>query len=83
MEAEIQPFANEEDSFRIDQLTVENRLDRVQIYGSVELTRDRRGLERAKRLRALLNRVVEALESEELPERVTVAAPGTVKNPFA
>lgn len=78
-----EPFRNEEETFQIDQLTVENRLDRVQIYGSVEITRDKIGLERAKELKALINSVVAALLSEDLPDAVTVEEPGIVKNPFA
>jgi hypothetical protein len=77
------PFQNEEETFQVDQLTVENRLDRVQLYGSVELTRDKTGLERAKSLKELFDRVVDVLSSEKLPEKVTVEEPETVKNPFA
>ncbi len=77
------PYENEEETFQIDQLTVENRVDRVQLYGSVDLTKDKAGLERARQLRELLNRVVEALESEDLPDKVTFEKPGKVDNPFA
>jgi hypothetical protein len=34
---EIHPFANESESIQIGDLTVENRLDRVSIYGSPDL----------------------------------------------
>lgn len=76
------PFENEQETTRIDELTVENRLDRVQLYGSVELTRDQVGYARARQLKELLDRVVAALEGQDLPEAVTVEAPGTVPNPF-
>ena len=38
----IRPFENEEESLSIGGLTVENRTDRVELYGSVHLTRDKR-----------------------------------------
>jgi hypothetical protein len=76
------PFQNEEETFQIDQLNIENRLDKVQLYGSVELTRDKDGLERAKKLKELLDKLVEVLSSEDLPEKVSIDTPRTVKNPF-
>ena len=39
----IEPFANESDSLGIGGLTVENRTDRVSLYGSLDLTRASRG----------------------------------------
>jgi hypothetical protein len=65
-------------------LTVENRTDRVAIYGSIDLTRDKQGLERARALQTLLGSVVKALEAEkQLPEHVAPPEkPETVKNPF-
>ena len=65
-------------------LTVENRTDRVSLYGSLDLTRDKEGLGRARRLRALLDEVVRALEGEEdLPDEVPAPKrPERVKNPF-
>lgn len=38
-------YENETDSFTIGEMTVENRLDRISLYGSVDLTRDKVGLE--------------------------------------
>lgn len=77
------PFQNETETFQIDQLTVENRVDRVQLYGSVELTRDKAGLERARQLKELVDKVLLALEPEDLPDVVAVDEPDTVANPFA
>ena len=76
------PYENEEETCQIDQLTIENRVDRVQVYGSIELTKDKAGLERARQLKKLVDRVVEVLSSEDLPEHVTVEEPMTIKNPF-
>jgi len=81
----ITPFADEAASASVGALTVENRLDRVSLYGSLDLTRDRRGLEDARRLRALLEAVVRVLEGEgdRLPEKVQ-GGPDVdqVPNPF-
>lgn len=78
-----EPFKNETEAFSIDQLDIENRVDRIQFAGGLEITRDKVGLERARQLRTLLDDVVTALESEDLPDQVTVGAPEVVDNPFA
>ena len=78
----IKPFQNETETFQIDQLTVENRLDRVQLYGSIEITRDKKGLESASKLKSLLDNIVQTLSAEELPDEVVVAQKNTIANPF-
>lgn len=81
----IIPFADEAVSTSIGDLTVENRLDRVSLYGSLDLTRDRQGLENTQRLQALLEAVVQALESEgnRLPDKDRRKPKVTqVRNPF-
>jgi hypothetical protein len=80
----IEPFANESDSLGVGGLTVENRTDRVSLYGSLDLTRDKRGLADARELKAVVDAVVAALEKDgKLPDKV--AAPAATKeadNPF-
>ncbi len=66
----IDPFANESEALQVDELTIENRTDRVSIYGSIDITRDRRGLEMAKRLAQLFDAILERLSQEELPEEI-------------
>lgn len=80
----IDPFANESDAIGIGDLTVENRTDQVSIYGSLDLTRDKMGLAHARTLKALVDRIVRALEAEQnLPETIAPPdKPETVKNPF-
>lgn len=80
----IAPFANESESLSVGELTIENRTDRVVLYGSLELTKDKAGLEHARILEATLRSIVHALQSDQnLPERVPVAStPEQVKNPF-
>jgi hypothetical protein len=83
--AAIRPFANESDALDIGGLTIENRTDRVSVYGSIDLTRDKRGLEHARALGSLMDSVIKALEAEkQLPEQVAPpVTPEEVKNPFA
>ena len=81
----FQPFADDAAVVSFGGFTIENGAGRIVLHGALDLTRDRQGLERAKRLKALLDGIVAALESEDLPERVVeqVQEPTRVKNPFA
>jgi hypothetical protein len=80
----IHPFANESESLTFDSLTIENRTDRVTIYGNIDLTRDKAGLASARQLRQILDDVVRTLEADQnLPDQVAPPkATKTVKNPF-
>jgi hypothetical protein len=79
----IDPFANESQSLQIDDLTVENRTDRVSIYGSIEITRDMRGLELAQTIKHLLDSIVARLAQEDLPESIPPPQNiDVIKNPF-
>ena len=78
------PFADDTASTSIGKLTVENGTDRIALYGSLDLTRDRQGLAHAHALKAILDQAVQVLEEQpDLPEAVpAAAAPRTVANPF-
>ena len=81
--AKMKPFENEEEAIQIDDLTIENRLDRIQMYGSVHLTKDKVGLMSAKALKEILDLTVEALEKEKsLPEKISLNPTDTTENPF-
>lgn len=81
-----QPFMayeNEVDSFLIDNLTVENRLDRISLYGSLELTKDRQGLESALKLKRIIDTSIDALKRDKnLPNRIEIKTSDSVANPF-
>lgn len=84
----FRPYENEGDALQVSDLNVENRLDRIAVFGSVDLTRDKAGLRLAAALKAVLDAVVLKLQDEErnnsLPE--TIPAPRTakfVRNPLA
>lgn len=69
----ITPFANESDSFQIGDLTIENHSDKVSIYGSIDITRDRRGYVAVLNLAQLLIAIFVKLAVKDLPE--SIAAP--------
>jgi hypothetical protein len=84
MKKTISPFANESESLGIGDLTIENRMDRISIYGDIDLTRDKAGLEHAHMLKAVLDKVIQVLESEKnLPDKIAPPdIPDEVANPF-
>lgn len=81
------PFADDAAALIIGGLTLENGTDRVSLSGSLDLARDRRGLDQARALRAALDGIIAALEAEkDLPTRVPPPKPTSVTrkpNPFA
>jgi len=80
----FRPYADEAAALQIGDLTIENRLDRVALFSSLDLTRDKIGLQHARMLRDLLAAVVTELERSgtALPEATKTASIDTVKNPF-
>jgi hypothetical protein len=65
-------------------LTIENGSDKIVIYGNLEISKDKRGLKSAIELKSLVDAIVNALHSENLPDVATETSgpTGTVKNPF-
>jgi hypothetical protein len=79
----IDPFANESESLQLDGLTIENRTDKVSLYGSIDITRDKRGLKLARELKLLFDNMVKKLSQEDLPESIPPPQNiDEVKNPF-
>ncbi|WP_273162147.1 hypothetical protein [Massilia timonae] len=77
------PFANEADVAGIGDLMLENRVDRITISGDVDLTADVPGLDKARRLHALLGEIVAVLEARDLPDALPPPEVKTIDNPFA
>ncbi|MDD4856137.1 MAG: hypothetical protein PHQ22_08465 [Sulfuricurvum sp.] len=81
-----QPFMayeNEVDSLQINNMTVENRLDRISLYGFLELTKDRQGLEYALKLKQIIDASIDALKRDKnLPDQIKVKKAESIKNPF-
>ncbi len=80
--AHLHPFQNEADSLMVDDLTVENRLDRVSLYGTLQITRDKAGLKHAQALKAIIDAVVSTLKAQALPDHIGIIAPDETDNPF-
>lgn len=78
----IHPFKNESECLQIGDLTIENRTDRVSIFGSVDITRDKEGLAVARQLKSVLDLTLTELEEAVLPDQVTLKPSKIVKNPF-
>lgn len=80
----LKPFADDSAASAIGGLTVENGRDRVALYGSLDLTRDKAGLALARRLRALLDDAIGTLEADaHLPDTLPPPdPPERVHNPF-
>lgn len=80
----FRPFAEDAGVQTFAGFSIENGTTRIALHGSLDLTRDRAGLKRAKALRSLLDAVVASLEAEDLPDSVPdepeTAEP--VRNPF-
>lgn len=79
----LQPFENESQTLNIGDLTIENRLDQLEIYGSLAITRDQAGLVLAQQLKALLDAAVAHLQlASDLPARITLKPTDRIDNPF-
>ena len=81
----LTPFADDATSIGVDKLTIENGKERLSLYGSLDITRDREGLQRALALKAIVDQAVHVLTSDPaLPQRLPPSEkPTAVGNPFA
>ena len=83
MSETLRPFENEQDSLVIDALTIENRVDQLEVYGSLAITRDRIGLAHALQLKQILDAAVSALQNDPaLPDQIAFKQTDQVANPF-
>ncbi|NKG35175.1 hypothetical protein [Acinetobacter junii] len=76
------PFETGNESSSIYDLTLENQVDCVSLYGNLQITKDQVGLKAAKALQQLINDVVIALEKEELPAQIERKPEQEIENPF-
>lgn len=75
-------FENGSESHAIHDLTLENDLDCINLYGNLQITKDKQGLAAAKALQAVLNDIVQYLEANELPEKLDHIDTEEIENPF-
>ena len=79
----FKPFVGGDESHAIHDLTLENDLDRVNVYGNLQITKDQAGLAAAKAIQAYLNEIVTVVEQQtDLPEALPSIDENEVENPF-
>lgn len=79
----FKPFVSGDESHSIHDLTLENDVDRINLYGNLQITKDQAGLASAKALQAYLNDIVLALEQEnELATQIAIQTENEIENPF-
>ena len=79
----FKPFEGGDESQAIQDLTLENDIDRISIYGNLQIAKDQEGLAKAKMLQGLLNDVVNYLEAQaDLPLKQDPPEAEEVENPF-
>lgn len=83
-EAVFRPFADDAATQTVGGMSIENGTRGIALHGSLDITKDRAGLKRARALRAALDAIVTALEAADLPDEaaVTIEPARTVRNPF-
>ena len=78
----FKPFEQGDESSAIYDLTLENQVDCVSLYGNLQITKDQAGLKTAKALQNFINDVVAALEQHDLPEQIERQPEQDIENPF-
>lgn len=78
----FKPFETGNESSSIYDLTLENQVDCVSLYGNLQITKDQVGLKAAKALQQFINDVVIALEKEQLPAQIERKPEQEIENPF-
>jgi len=62
--AKLIPFADDSGLVSVGELTIEKGSDRIALYGSLEIIRDRSGLAQARAVRSILEQVVQSREAK-------------------
>lgn len=79
----LTPFADDAASIGIGEMTIENGTYQVSLHGSLDLTRDKKGLAHAQALKSLIDQAVAYLTAQaDLPEILPSLPVKMVKNPF-
>lgn len=79
----FKPFENGVESHSIHDLTLENDVDRVSLYGNLQISKDQSGLEAARALQAYVNAIVNELEQiKNLPKKIETQSENEIENPF-
>lgn len=76
------PFQNESDCMQIGELNIENRIDRVSIFGSIDITLDKAGLDVLMELKTIIDSTLAEMAKIDLPDKIDIAPVEIVENPF-
>lgn len=85
----IEPFANDSQSMQIGELVIENQLEKIIIYGDIDIHLNASGYQQAKQLQELTGKIIQAFEKD--PERIKTSteskdksdqADENIDNPF-
>lgn len=69
-------------SISIGDFTIENSEDKIILYGDLEITRDKIGLENIDKLLEILLVTKKQLEKEDLSDKIENKPSEKIKNPF-
>lgn len=75
-------FGDESQSVTLDGLTIENRLDTISLYGTLDITKDKIGYERALDLKRVIDSAIDQMRRIDLPDHIEAQEIETTKNPF-
>lgn len=81
----MKPYADDTAVETVDELSIENGTDSIVMHGTLEVTRDKRGLSAIRELKMTVDAIAAALEGQaDLPDVVAAVEPSTetFKNPF-
>ncbi|MDD5053590.1 MAG: hypothetical protein PHO27_12715 [Sulfuricurvum sp.] len=83
MSVAFMAFENETDALSVGGMSIENRLDRISIYGSLDITKDKSGLTDALVLKRVIDAAIDEMKRDKnLPEAIQTLKPEEVSNPF-
>lgn len=71
MQRPFMAFENDTDGFSTGNLSIKNGTDTITIEGSLEITKDKEGLEAARKLKRAVDAAIDALKrNRNLPESI-------------
>ena len=62
----FKPYQHGTESVQIDDLTIENQIDCISVYGNLQITKDQFGLKNAKALQTELGEICDCINNQVL-----------------
>jgi hypothetical protein len=75
-------FQNEYESEQLGDLTIENRMDCVNIYGMIALKRTDKGLQEALALKSMIDDIIASIRLSDRNHQTTARLTDTIENPW-